>query len=160
VPSDYRPHLGRLVQVRVSRPIFFITTCTEHRRPILAAPVAAKILCDEWRAAEARHGWHIGRFVIMPDHVHFFASPLENARTLDHFVGRWKQWTSKAIVAATGANPPLWQHRFFDHLLRSSESYAEKWAYVRQNPVRAGLAARTEDWPYAGRIHFDHPLTG
>jgi hypothetical protein len=48
----------------------------------------------------------------------------------------------------------------FDHLLRSKESYAEKWDYVVQNPVRAGLTAAAEDWPYAGHIHFDNPLTG
>jgi hypothetical protein len=41
---------------------------------------------------------------------------------------------------------------FFDHLLRSDESYAEKWNYVRENPVRAGLAQSGEDWPYAGEI--------
>ncbi len=45
-----------------------------------------------------------------------------------------------------------WQAGFFDHVLRSSESYGEKWEYVRMNPVRAGLAARPEDWPYAGEI--------
>ena len=45
-----------------------------------------------------------------------------------------------------------WQERFFDHLLRSKESYSQKWAYVRQNPVRAGLAARHENWPYQGEI--------
>jgi hypothetical protein len=39
-----------------------------------------------------------------------------------------------------------------DHLLRSDESYAEKWNYVRENPVRAGLAQSAEDWPYAGEI--------
>ena len=45
-----------------------------------------------------------------------------------------------------------WQTGFFDHVLRSGESYGEKWEYVRMNPVRAGLAARPEDWPYAGEI--------
>ena len=45
-----------------------------------------------------------------------------------------------------------WQDGFFDHLLRSGESYAEKWNYVRMNPVRAGLVARPEDWPYSGEI--------
>jgi putative transposase len=42
--------------------------------------------------------------------------------------------------------------------LRTRESYAEKWTYVAQNPVRAGLAATPESWPYAGQIHFDSPM--
>jgi REP element-mobilizing transposase RayT len=121
----------------------------------LVAPLAAKILRDEWSAAESRHGWQVGRFVIMPDHVHFFAVPTETARPLGQFVGRWKEWTAKAIIRAFALTPPLWQHRFFDHVLRSMESYAEKWEYVRQNPVRAGLVERVEDWPYAGHVHFD-----
>ena len=46
----------------------------------------------------------------------------------------------------------FWQPGFDDHLLRSDESYAAKWDYVFQNPVRAGLVNRVEDWPYAGEI--------
>lgn len=43
-----------------------------------------------------------------------------------------------------------WQDGFFDHVLRSSESYSEKWNYVRMNPVRAGLVNNAEDWPFSG----------
>ena len=46
----------------------------------------------------------------------------------------------------------MWQREFFDHVLRSSESYSEKWNYVRENPVRAGLAASADEWPYLGTI--------
>ena len=35
-----------------------------------------------------------------------------------------------------------------DH--RSAESYEEKWHYVRENPVRANLVSKWEDWPYRG----------
>jgi hypothetical protein len=47
---------------------------------------------------------------------------------------------------------PIWQRGFFDHLLRSEESYAQKWDYVRGNPVRAQLVEKVEDWPYAGEF--------
>lgn len=47
----------------------------------------------------------------------------------------------------------FWQPGFFDHLLRNNENYAEKWDYVWRNPVRAGLVAKPEDWPYQGEIH-------
>ena len=45
-----------------------------------------------------------------------------------------------------------WQKGFFDHVIRSEESYNEKWLYVRDNPVRAGLVRSAEDWPYAGEV--------
>ena len=41
---------------------------------------------------------------------------------------------------------------YFDHVLRSDESYSEKWDYVRENPVRAGLVRSANDWPYFGSI--------
>ena len=68
---------------------------------------------------------------------------------------KWKEWTSKRINAALHQSGSLWQEEFFDHVLRSDESYAAKWEYVRRNPVRAGLVARAEDWPYWGHVHFE-----
>ena len=62
-----------------------------------------------------------------------------------------KGFCPKAIVCKK-RRESLWQRRFFDHVLRSDESYAQKWNYVRENPVRAGLVAKAEDWPYAGEI--------
>jgi len=46
----------------------------------------------------------------------------------------------------------LWQREFFDHVLRSNESYIEKWNYIFDNPVRAGLTASATEWKYAGEI--------
>jgi putative transposase len=125
---------------------------------VLTIPEVAARLREEWLDAEQRHGWRVGRYVIMPDHVHYFAAPADHASSLSAFMGRWKEWTAKSILQAIGGKGPLWQHRFFDHVLRSRRSYAEKWDYVRQNPVRAGLTPTPEDWPYAGHIHFDDPL--
>ncbi|HEX7517484.1 MAG TPA: hypothetical protein VF345_09380 [Chthoniobacterales bacterium] len=48
---------------------------------------------------------------------------------------------------------PHWQKGFFDHVLRSGDSYAQKWEYVRDNPVRAGLAKAWRDWPFSGQVH-------
>jgi REP element-mobilizing transposase RayT len=53
-----------------------------------------------------------------------------------------------------GVGAPHWQKGFFDHVLRGEESYTQKWNYVRDNPVRAGLVKEWRDWPYLGEI-FD-----
>jgi putative transposase len=68
----------------------------------------------------------------------------------------WKSSTSRRIRALrprlTTAATTLWQREFFDHFLRSDESYAQRWDYVRDNPGRAGLVRSAADWPYAGTI--------
>lgn len=149
-------HLRRLSQVWDGQPLYFITTCVALRREVLANPAAHAILRREWAGLKDRHGWAVGRYVIMPDHVHFMAMPSSaGAKRLHLAVGRWKEWTARALLRMTGASAPFWQAEFFDHVLRSAESRSEKWSYIRQNPVRAGLVARAEDWPYAGAIDFE-----
>ena len=59
---------------------------------------------------------------------------------------------SCAEAAPTTAATTLWQREYFDHVLRSDESYSEKWDYVRENPVRAGLVRSANDWSYFGSI--------
>jgi hypothetical protein len=65
-------HLRRLERVWIDAPINLLTACTTGRRQVLAHDHVAHILIEEWRDAHQRHGWAIGRYVIMPDHVHFF----------------------------------------------------------------------------------------
>jgi REP element-mobilizing transposase RayT len=145
-------HLRRLDRVWLDPPIYFLTTCTHLRAPILADKPAAEILVKEWQNARPRHGWVVGRYLIMPDHVHFFCAPDSDAKLLPTFVGFWKEWTSKAIKSALGLPGRVWQKEFFDHVLRSSESYGQKWDYVCENPIRAGLVGKANDWPWQGEI--------
>ena len=155
------PHLSRIWR---SDPIYFITTCTYQRKPILANAQVSQILVDEWGAACKRHGWMVGHYVIMPDHVHFFCSfipEIDNyhQNDLSKFMQQWKQWTSKRIIREFQDDskkllPPIWRKEFFDHLLRSEESYTQKWEYVRENPVRKNLVKRVEDWQWQGEM-FD-----
>jgi putative transposase len=72
----------------------------------------------------------------MPDHMHLFV------RGGDDFkLAQWVNGLKRAVSVALGATKkrPLWQPGFFDHVLRNDGSYTQKWKYVRENPVRAGL---------------------
>ena len=118
--------------------------------------MAHEIIFDEFNNMAARHGWAIGRYVVMPDHVHFFAKPIRgHSKPLSTALGKWKEWTSKRILKAQELAAPLWQPEFFDHLLRSEESRSLKWNYITENPVRAKLVSKAEAWPYRGTIDFD-----
>ncbi len=147
-------HLRRLGHVWIDRPIYFITTCTAGRRTILASKEVSEILIDEWRNGHRRHGWAIGRYVIMPNHVHFFCRAELAAKPLQVFMQRWKEWTSKRMTRELSISGTVWQEEFFDHVLRSGESYSQKWDYVKENPVRAGLVHSSDEWPWQGEIEL------
>jgi putative transposase len=129
--------------------IVFLTVCTKGRKPILASSEAQVLLIAAWRTAKK---WRVGRYVIMPDHVHLFCAPAESeTQPLLQWVKYWK-----SVAARTWTNPvesPIWQRHFWDTQLRRSESYDQKWQYVVENPVRAGLVARSEDWSFQGKLN-------
>jgi REP element-mobilizing transposase RayT len=112
---------------------------------------SCKDSADEWRDAHDRHGWAIGRYIIVPDHVHFFCRAELNAKTLPTFIQAWKQWTSKRMARELKFSGNVWQEGFFDHVLRSSDSYGQKWNYVRENPVQAGIVRSPRGLAMAGR---------
>ncbi|MGI8481703.1 MAG: REP-associated tyrosine transposase [Chthoniobacterales bacterium] len=129
--------------------IVFVTVCTKNRKPLLANADSHNLILDSWSAADS---WLVGRYVLMPDHAHLFCAPATpESPALATWLRFWKShatrhWPNQAEV-------PIWQRHFWDRELRQRESYAQKWDYVRQNPVRAGLISCEDDWPYQGEMH-------
>jgi len=129
--------------------IIYVTVCTAKRRPILASPRVHGVILRAWRGAPT---WLVGRYVVMPDHVHFFCAPDGmTAPSLERWMRYWKSTVTGAIGAKKGQ---VWQRDHWDRQLRSSESYASKWEYVRRNPVRHGLCQDPDDWPYQGELNI------
>ena len=93
----------------------------------------------------------IGRYVLMPDHVHLFAGFGPESISLSAWQKSFKNAISKVLRSARFP-PPHWQPGSFDHLIRSHESYDQKWSYVRENPVRAGLVRSADEWPFAREV--------
>jgi REP element-mobilizing transposase RayT len=128
--------------------IVFVTVCTNKRKNILCSSIAHRLLVQAWHAAES---WLVGRYVIMPDHIHLFCSPnVSCSAGLEKWVQYWK-----AIVTREWSNPeekPLWQKSFWDTQLRNNDRYDEKWEYVLENPVRAGLCAKSDNWLWQGEL--------
>jgi REP element-mobilizing transposase RayT len=145
-----RKHLRR-VPVWLSHDktvIYFITCCTANRQPCLANDDVHKAIRAAWSRLPE---WKIGRYVVMPDHIHCFASPVQRDADLSKFIQAFRSLVTRQL-RPLGFPYPLWQREFFDHLLRSDESYETKWSYVWNNPVRQRLVTRAEDWPFCGEI--------
>src|ERR1700722_13377912 len=85
-PVRRRPVHG--VEIHDSEPtIVFITICTKDRSPWLASPDVHELLRQVWSEATA---WMVGRYVLMPDHLHLFASPGQPEFLLERWITYWK----------------------------------------------------------------------
>jgi len=89
----------------------------------------------------------------MPDHVHFFTRRTIDAQSMASWMQMWKSVSSRQLAAALDIAPPIWQRDYFDRYLRSRENYGQKWNYVEQNAVRAGLVEENDEWAYRGTIY-------
>jgi len=99
-----------------------------------------------WNKAQA---WLVGYYLLMPDHLHLFCAPHDLNISLNRWVSYWKR-----LFTQRTRNPDwVWQSLHWDTRLPRSESYTEKWQYVRENPVRKGLVAQPEEWPFQGMLH-------
>ena len=174
-----QPRLKRLDRLFTSHPLYFVTTNTEDRKPILAN---AKVHEDFRKFCEAglTRGVFVGKYVLMPDHLHLFVAFGDEyelafverrrsqsaategaavAAVYDRRLSLLSEWMKslKNSLSKTlrGMNVPAphWQKGFFDHVMRSEESYSQKWLYVADNPVRKHLVPHFEDWPYQGEIY-------
>lgn len=172
-PLQPKQRLKRLDRLFTGHPLYFVTACTEDRKPILAN---AKVHEDFRKFCEAglTRGIFVGKYVLMPDHLHLFVafgdeyesalierrySGKPVAAVCDRRLSPLSEWMKslKNSLSKTlrGMNVPAphWQKGFFDHVMRSEESYSEKWLYVAENPVRKGLVVRLEDWSNQGEIN-------
>ena len=88
--------------------------------------------------------------VVMPDHVHLLLTPLTDAQgnpySVVEILQSIKGASAHSINRPLHRSGPVWQEESFDHVLRSDESFEEKFEYIRQNPVRRGLVERPEDY--------------
>ena len=145
---------------RSNAPVYFVTFNTHIRASLLATPELHEAFVEYCRRA-ADFRVCVGQYVLMPDHIHLFVCfGVGCVTTLSEWMKGLKRELDRVLLSI-GRRPArrpgqklssFWQPGFHDRLLRSNESYAAKWDYVFQNPVRAGLVSRVEDWPYAGEI--------
>ncbi|HTL67601.1 MAG TPA: transposase [Lacunisphaera sp.] len=122
-------------------PIFFITICATRRQiNQFCQPTMASVILGAARRYHKLGRWHALVFLLMPDHLHALVS-FPKAGSMDLVVRSWKHYLATQHRVA-------WQRDYFDHRLRNDESHEAKVNYIRNNPVRAGLVAKPEDWPY------------
>jgi putative transposase len=133
--------------------IFFVTTVTANRQPIFRRDAVARLLIET-----LAHYRDERKFLLLRirDHAR------SRARAADARGGisleRAMQFIKGGFSYRLKSRPPVWQASFTNHRVRDFEDYERHREYIRMNPVRAGLAARAEAYPYssaAGVMRLD-----
>jgi putative transposase len=121
--------------------IYFITICCQRRGSNqLCHDETASVLANTARIYHKQARWNLNLLLLMPDHLHALIG-VDGQTSLAQLIRDYKRITAKIAGVR-------WQRDFFDHRLRNEENLAEKFAYICQNPVRAGLTLSEDDWPY------------
>lgn len=134
---------------------FFITMCCANRRKLF---VTGKF-CNWFLRIVAQNAWthafDVHAYCLMPDHVHLLCEGLNATSDLLTFIKAVKLKSSTPFERRTGR--PLWQKKFYDHVLRQNDSPDDVAWYIWMNPVRAGICSRPGEYPFLGSLA--HPWT-
>ena len=86
-------------------------------------------------------------WVVMPNHVHVLVET-DPENQLSAIVHTWKSFTAKEANKILGSSAHFWQPDYFDRFIRNDAHFANAVRYIHQNPVKAKLVERPEDWPF------------
>ena len=129
-----------------------MTTVTDRRWVL--PPSARGIVFDEILHQQEQTAF-VHTAVVMPDHVHIVLQPLWETPgvlvTLSEIHRLIKGRSARKINQILRRTGAVWQNESHDYQIRSEESLIEKCEYVAQNPVRKGLCATPDEWPWLFR---------
>jgi REP element-mobilizing transposase RayT len=114
----------------------------------LRRPAAARILIEEFESL-ADWGIAVPHFTIMPNHWHAVLVPAASeGRSLTSIMKRLKGRTGNRLRKIIGGRGPVWQGEWFDRWVRDEAEWQRTVAYIRNNPVKAGIARAWTDHPW------------
>ena len=121
--SNKKPSHG--IQFNDSQPtVIFDTICTKEKTAWLASDEVHLQLVEVWSSADY---WLVGRYVIMPNHIHLFAWATEVSNDYENWVRYWKSLFTKIHRVKNHR----WQPDHWERRMRNERAYEEKWNYVK-----------------------------
>ncbi|RCJ18664.1 transposase [Nostoc sp. ATCC 43529] len=99
-----------------------------------------------------KNRYQIFVFVVMTNHVHLLIQPLLKSEnefwSLSSIMKSIKGYSAKQIPKVMKHIGTVWQDERYDRIVRNDEEFQQYWEYIRQNPVKAGLSSRPENYPF------------
>ncbi len=141
-----------------SKQTHFITFSCYRRQPFLTEVRSCQILLEALEDMRTRFKLRVYGYVWMPEHVHILVSePERRGITLADAIHFLKLSSSKRIRGRDNASSEatsLWQKRYYDRNVRDHREFQTKLRYIHRNPVRRGLCASPEEWPWSSFRHY------
>jgi putative transposase len=125
---------------------FFVTAVTHRRHPLFRRASLTELFLDTLFRYRDAQVFLLHEFVLMPDHFHLIITPYAKfslEKALQRIKGGFSFQAGKLSAARLG----IWQRSFTHHLIVNPEDLRRHREYILENPVRAGLVQRAEDYP-------------
>jgi REP element-mobilizing transposase RayT len=84
----------------------------------------------------------------MPNHVHVLIQ-LREGYPMHKIIHSWKSFTANEANKLLGLKGPFWYHEYYDRFIRDQRHFDNAVRYIHENPVKAGLVEKPEDWPFS-----------
>jgi putative transposase len=127
---------------------YFVTICSYHRDQTFASENRARWILELLRTESVFNSFVIHAYCLMPDHLHFLAEGTDSASDLKRFVRNFKIKASRPYAKEAGDR--LWQRDFYEHVMQLTDSFESIAWYIWMNPVRKGLVAKPQEYPFSG----------
>ncbi|MGA8640758.1 REP-associated tyrosine transposase [Candidatus Binatus sp.] len=123
---------------------YFVSFSCLHRLEM--PPEARDLVKAEIRSLDKEY-IDLDAAVVMPDHAHAIFR-LSGTLTLTEVMKGIKGRSAHRVNQNTGRHGQVWTQESFDHIVRDEADWQEKMEYVRQNPVKKGLASSPEQYKW------------
>jgi REP-associated tyrosine transposase len=131
---------------------YSLTFCTHRRRVIFVHDAPVRLVFDQFLRSARESQFAIIVYTFMPDHVHLLVEGESDRSDGKRFIARAKQYSGYHF--AKHLKSRLWQRYPFEHVLRDDEMTLVVAKYILENPVRAGLVERVEEYPFVGSMVY------
>ena len=126
--------------------VYFITASTFQKQSLFQSERFSIPFIDTLLHYRLEMRFLLHEFVVMPNHFHLLITPtLALERAMQQIKGGFSYRARKEL----GFAGELWQPSYYDRRVRAAEDYCNFKYYIRQNPVKRGLAKAPEEYPYS-----------
>jgi putative transposase len=132
---------------------YHVTARANRKEMILESGAMKELFLSVVKRAKKKYDFRIENFTVLGNHFHFIIQPMKGASL--SAIMRWIMSVfAMAFNRAHGYWGHVWGSRFVSRILGNLRAYMQAFEYIDNNPVKACIAARSDEWRYGGLAHI------